>query len=299
MDNDFSQAKKLIKKSLIFVIKLVVFSISVYFLLHVFYQNYQQFVEISTNNKLENLIFIIVSAVIYVGLLVILAKGWKTILEQLDRSKYSYSLIVIYLKSLLYKYLPGNVFHYANRQLAANKQGVMHKTLLKSNVYEAICLIVSAAIFSVYFITYWYKTEHMVMLMLLFFLLSVVTVVCLLSYIKKYLMIIIKSLPYYLLYFFAIGLICYYVINYLTSAELPLLSCISLYALSWIAGFIIPGAPGGIGVRESVFVVLSGGLIGQADAIFVIAILRLSTTLGEVLAYLYAGVANRFHLSGT
>jgi len=301
MDYDFSKTKEFIKtnKPLIVIIKLVIFSVSIYFLWHVFYQNYQQFIAVSTNNQLQSLTFIMVSSVLYVGLLIILAKGWKTIVEQLDQNRYSFSLIIIYLKSLLYKYLPGNVFHYANRQLAANKQGIRHKTLLKSNLYEAICLIISAAIFAVYFINHWYKAQHMVVLIITAVLLAGVIGAYFYSYFKTHLMIIVKSLPYYLLYFLAIGLICYYVINHLIDNELSLLSCIALYALSWIAGFVIPGAPGGIGVRESVFVLLSDGLISQADAIFVIAILRLSTTLGEALAYLYANAVNRFHQNGT
>ena len=103
-------------------------------------------------------------------------------------------------------------------------------------------------------------------------------------------------MPYYILYFFGIGILCYYVINHMTENDIPYLQCVYLYSISWIAGFVIPGAPGGIGVRESVFVYISDNVISQPEAIFVILILRLSTTIGEVFSFIIAKLNKRHHI---
>jgi hypothetical protein len=61
------------------------------------------------------------------------------------------------------------------------------------------------------------------------------------------------------------------------------------YALSWMVGFLIPGAPGGLGVRESALVLLLGNAYA-ADTVLAISMLsRLATVAADVLIFL-AGV---------
>lgn len=64
-----------------------------------------------------------------------------------------------------------------------------------------------------------------------------------------------------------------------------LLLVISLYAVVWLLGFILPGAPGGLGVREALFVLLFGGLYGAAVAAAMAVVLRVVSVLGDVAAF--------------
>lgn len=57
------------------------------------------------------------------------------------------------------------------------------------------------------------------------------------------------------------------------------------YLIAWLAGFVIPGAPGGIGVREGVLVLLLAGHPGGEAAGLALGIgMRAVTTFGDVLS---------------
>ena len=55
-----------------------------------------------------------------------------------------------------------------------------------------------------------------------------------------------------------------------------------IFSIAWVAGFIIPGAPGGIGVREAVIIFFLTPIIGEAESITVSIGLRLVTLLGDI-----------------
>ena len=62
------------------------------------------------------------------------------------------------------------------------------------------------------------------------------------------------------------------------------------YAISWLIGFLLPGAPGGLGVRESAFVLLTGTMLPAEAALGIAALSRIANVLADVLIFL-AGVA--------
>jgi len=61
---------------------------------------------------------------------------------------------------------------------------------------------------------------------------------------------------------------------------------IPAFALSWVAGFVTPGAPGGLGVREAVLATVTAPLYGPGPALSVALALRVVTVLGDGLAFL-------------
>ena len=68
-------------------------------------------------------------------------------------------------------------------------------------------------------------------------------------------------------------------------------------SLSWLAGFVVVGVPGGIGVRESVFTALAGGIVGTPVAVSLALASRVVFILvdlsGALLSTLVAGAARR------
>ena len=87
--------------------------------------------------------------------------------------------------------------------------------------------------------------------------------------------------------FFIIGgllllLVTYIILGPVVSLEYwPAL--ISLFAASWMAGMITPGAPSGIGVRETVLVLGLSVVTPLAGAVVIATLLRLLTIGGDVL----------------
>jgi uncharacterized membrane protein YbhN (UPF0104 family) len=65
---------------------------------------------------------------------------------------------------------------------------------------------------------------------------------------------------------------------------------IPVFALSWVAGFVTPGAPAGLGVREALLVGGTASLYGPGTALSTALAFRLITVLGDGLAFL-AGAA--------
>lgn len=57
------------------------------------------------------------------------------------------------------------------------------------------------------------------------------------------------------------------------------------FALAWIVGFVTPGAPAGLGVREGVMLLLLGTQYPAAEAGAIVVGLRLATTLGDILLF--------------
>jgi uncharacterized membrane protein YbhN (UPF0104 family) len=65
-----------------------------------------------------------------------------------------------------------------------------------------------------------------------------------------------------------------------------LLTLSLLFASAWTAGYLLPGAPGGLGVREAVSIALLTPILGAGTAVALSITMRLSTTLGDGLAFL-------------
>lgn len=75
-------------------------------------------------------------------------------------------------------------------------------------------------------------------------------------------------------------------------SETTWIRAIPAFALSWVAGFVTPGAPAGLGVREALLVGGTASLYGPGTALSTALAFRLITVLGDGLAFL-AGAAGR------
>jgi len=56
-------------------------------------------------------------------------------------------------------------------------------------------------------------------------------------------------------------------------------------ASAWVLGFIVPGSPGGIGIREVILAGLYAQELGQGIAIGLSVVLRMITSLGDLVAF--------------
>lgn len=58
-----------------------------------------------------------------------------------------------------------------------------------------------------------------------------------------------------------------------------------LFAIAWLAGYLVPGAPGGLGVREAMMVLVLSPVLGAGAAVGLGVTLRVTTTLGDAVAF--------------
>jgi len=62
------------------------------------------------------------------------------------------------------------------------------------------------------------------------------------------------------------------------------------YVLAWLAGFVTPGAPAGLGIRELVLLFLLQGLVGGPDLLLVILLGRVITVSGDLVFFILASL---------
>jgi uncharacterized membrane protein YbhN (UPF0104 family) len=96
----------------------------------------------------------------------------------------------------------------------------------------------------------------------------------------------ISSLFLCIAFFISSGLIMWFLNNSLWGRGTgSLLFFVGAYAIAWVAGFVTPGASGGIGVREAVLVALLSPFTSPANALVLAIILRLITIIVDLLLF--------------
>ena len=72
----------------------------------------------------------------------------------------------------------------------------------------------------------------------------------------------------------------------------------AVFALSWLLGFITPGAPAGIGVREGIMVLFLSGLAAADVILLIVAAMRIATIAGDGLVFVISAIYIRLNPLG-
>ncbi len=75
--------------------------------------------------------------------------------------------------------------------------------------------------------------------------------------------------------------------------EIGWLELTLLFTVAWTMGYVVPGTPGGLGIREAVMVKLLGPVVGVPVAIGLSISMRLTSMLGDALAFLLGWLLRR------
>ncbi len=277
-------------------LKILVFIISIIFLCYIIFYNYKNIQNNIIFDRPYIILEIFLLSILYAIFLFIIPIGWKSIIENLSKNKLSISLIWIWLKTNIYKYLPGNIFHYAGRQILAKKVGISHTILIKSNLIETLLMLITTLIISCIILILFYDfnmvNPYLIFLNKTNIYIASVLIIFILIFLNRYKNINIFSyinvILYYCIFFFGIGFIAYIILNYQMQVSFSYFLITAIYAFAWLVGFVTPGAPGGIGVRESIFVVFSNGLLSMSDALVLSMVLRISNIIGEIILFIIA-----------
>ncbi len=271
--------------------------------------------------SLWSYIALIVSTIFYSLLVITFALLFHSLLEILSTNEISKNnSILVYCKSNLYKYLPGNIFHYVGRNQIAVDSGTSHGTVVAATITEMLLLILSAIItvtifagqHAYYWLTHKYTGENIAIILLVFSL--TICIAFLLykfnSHIKKWFLIFttqIKHIEYeatfkymlvYILSFVLNGAMFIIILrsisgNFNNNLILPV---IGMYTLSWLIGFVTPGAPGGLGIREAIMITLLVGIVEVQLVLTAVILYRIVTILGDVIAFTIATQLKRYFI---
>ncbi|MGR5161459.1 hypothetical protein ACPV4X_06200 [Vibrio owensii] len=227
----------------------------------------------------------------------LLARAWGLLLSGLGSQLKRDSVIWVFGVSQLAKYLPGNVFQFANRQIIGVEQGINNHTLLKSSAWEVGLMIVTASTFSTFLITYYFPSLTWLSVVSFFTLNTVISGILLrISSIDC-----VKALGLYLIFFTLSGSLFSAVYLNLSAHDGAgqWSQLIAYFVIAWLAGFLTPGAPAGLGVREAVLLILLGTTAHQETLLLAVLLSRIVTVLGDLLFFAIASFYRPRHKIST
>jgi hypothetical protein len=239
---------------------------------------------------------------------ILLSQGWMTLLRAQGVKPATLSwkeAFHLYGVTQIAKYIPGNIFHFAGRHTLANQKGVLHVHLFLAAALEIFFVLFSAILISFLIIGRTIQTfEDAKPSFSIFFIIGGGVILAILLIYKKHSILqpiknfnILKALlslfSYLSFIFFSCFLFLCTVIT--VSGQTTCLenwpSIMGGYAFAWAIGFIIPGAPGGVGVREATLIHLLASIFSEPDLIVSILAFRVVTTLGDIVFFTLALLA--------
>lgn len=234
--------------------------------------------------------------VAYLGLLWLLAGAWRSLVARTGEHGLPARLLhASFLGAQVAKYLPGGVFHILGRHSWLAGKGVQHKHLAKAAVLESASMVFVAAMLACLIGTaLGLLTDFQMMVPVIgtvpvwLFGVGAFLSVLGLGIMPRMFGTFSTLLATVLIALFFVGQSALFLVC--ASAVVPDVSfqIVPVFLISWVLGFVVVGAPGGLGVREAALVVLSAGTIQPAEALLIGALFRIVTMIGEGLAYLAA-----------
>src|SRR6476646_551092 len=223
---------------------------------------------------------------------------WGWILRELNQPVNDFWAIAVYLRTNIAKYLPGNIWHYYGRTQAATAAGISLGAATLSALLEP--LLMAAAALLIALVGNRTSSLGWQILSLCLVLASVHPRILnlgiqLLSRLKgkatksegSASSLTISRYPLRPLLgemgfvgIRGLGFLCTFLaISPLTPSQIPPL--FSAFALAWLLGLVVPGAPGGIGVFEATAIAFLGQQFSPGIILSVVALYRLISILAE------------------
>ena len=244
-----------------------------------------------------------VATIVYTCSLVVLAVSWTVIVvAALPDGRQLAIATRIYARSGIAKYLPGNIFHLVGRQVLGRALGVSQARLAVATAAEiALSLLsvwlVAAAVFVA---LPGPVSRGLGLLALVLGALAAIAFVSpsLLCWIAPWTAPILDrvvgdargaefglALALNLAFFLCLGVIAGGVFRALTGEALPLMQVGAVYLSAWLAGYIVPGASGGLGVREAALLVLMDDAAGESAVLAFALAMRVQSILGDLIFF--------------
>lgn len=248
----------------------------------------------------------------YAFTLLLLAFGWRTLLLAGSSGRHDVALIPVFALCHFGKYIPGSFFHLAGRHAILTRAGFAQRILLASTFRENVLLVLASALVGAVMLilfpgataSRWLADAGVPIVSSSFGARAVFCVVLGATSLAAAAMPLRwffstrggRVFGLYAVFFLSQGLSLGLIIYALTGS-FPL-EVFGVAPVAWLAGFLTPGAPGGIGVREVVLMALLGSAALQGDGALIAALFRLSNFSGDLLFFLYGLVQRRRALAG-
>ncbi len=248
---------------------------------------------------------------------ILIGIAWHHMLKQLKPEINFQISYWVFSRSYVGKYLPGNFLHYAGRQFLGRMCHIPHDLLMAASTCEIFFQIFTAA--AIAFIgsaVLPMETDYRLILFIVPAMLLLSSILILYSrpwrkrfsdrsprlrYLGRFSQIgQIKFFMFpvvtYGLHMVFIGLLISFLARRLGTSDFNLTGVIHftvIYTIAWTLGFVTPGAPGGIGVREALLTAQMSPLVGTSNAVLIALCLRFAALAGDIVLFLTSFVVTR------
>jgi glycosyltransferase 2 family protein len=252
---------------------------------------------------------IVLATTFYVLAMILNGCAWYVLVREPHAPSRFHVAIVIVLTAQFGKYIPGNIAQFAGRVALAKIHGFDARRAVASTAVESVLAILAAMLVggAALMSTDWPFRLYLPLqqLNLKYILASVVTLasVALIAVhrpraLKRRLFEPIATLmPSFTAMVVAVGFLI--IVNVLVALSLHLvvrhvfdvsdaqfLWVLGSMVVAWIGGFLTPGAPGGLGVRETLLAGMLAPALGAGVAVGTALSFRVVTTLGDGVGFL-------------
>ena len=250
---------------------------------------------------------LVVVGLAYAALLGLPVIAWGMLLRSSLQDRFEWLQVFrIYGVANLGKFLPGNIFHFAGRQILAARlgwpQSAVAGATLTETLLQVITVSVVIAVASIIedrlgraslerVLEQWHIPWWVVVMVLLVgvSILLLAPVILRRQQMMKFQMAtadVILASVLYMLFFVGNALLVSLAVRWIDVDGGSLSIMIGAgYLASWLVGFVTPGAPAGLGVREATFTLIMGPFTGTTEALAIVLFMRLVTTLGDGLLF--------------
>lgn len=268
-------------------------------------------------NPIYAVVLVVLLSVGYSVNVFISSYAWKSTLEFINKEKIPFhEIVTVYAKSNIGKYIPGNVMQFAGRNILAGKLGFKQLDITFCSIIEIVMLLFTDCVLSLIFAMKSFKAvlialsnkinTNLIYGILIVIILAIAVVIWLLvkksGIIKNYkhfftinfLRLICKLFCIYSVTLIIPGIFLAMILKLVLGVTMSLsiiMITISGSMISWVVGFIVPGAPGGIGVRESILLLILGSVFTSNIVLLAAILLRIASTLGDIVAFLLSPYA--------
>lgn len=238
------------------------------------------------------------------------AYAWIKICRALGLSIAPKIAIHIYFVSQFGKYLPGNIAQHAGRLAMGAQRQLPSSVIATSQIIEI--LLVIGTLGSLALVTGWNYLNMLrenifslhpayvvvaIIFCLTLGLLAVLSlkhferlhhlykILCQCFYVRENFLSLVSAVALIAGNALAASLALYAIMAAIDGHSQSLWMACCVYTVSWLAGFITPGAPAGLGVREAVMLTLLSQTMTGIEAAAVILMFRLTTTLTDSLIF--------------
>lgn len=251
---------------------------------------------------------LLVSTVVIFVSLLLSTLNWHILLSVFDRDKPLGLVGSIFLVTQIGKYLPGNVGHLIGRAATLKSYEVSIGASSKAMLIEVVVLLMTGMAIVIAFLAGW--------LLAIFdgiahsgYVAVVVSAVVIVGFVvgsvagrfqarlrrffwqlwidliasrKRLAVVALIDIVN-----FALNGLALFFSSRLLFPEIPtgFIACLGIAAASFLAGYVTPGAPGGIGVREATTILLIGPKIGAGEAALVALAVRLAATIADLIGF--------------